>query len=732
MTELDIKHLVKSSEKHLQKLRWGQPLLDTAQESRAELEAINGGPIFGREGCDEGDGGRNRTMQALFSPAIRKIAKRMRQGRHKFMEERLDKEVRERQLRKEALSELKASASALALGVADAFRSGERAVPSLETTHHKVFEPRDETTLGTSKRLVAATIPPNCPQTPSPNHTKGAVVYYGSAIALQANHGGYLGLGHGGCVEARIMWPTPPCLFTLWNMMDLGDVGAVKYGDRIWLQCSRYEVLGTSALSRDVGAGWSTLVHDMAEASRGVCTVSGEQPTGPDWGAFSSAFAKERRTARRAAETLAHGSVSRPAGGRVRETVGRLVAVPCGSASSAGARARGRWAILHRKDPHTTVGSYVMHEDEIVLHQEELYVSSRKKECCELRVPHTDISGAKSAFEKTIGSINHSDLSAGTRGPRSLEREKSESETEVLESPQPIGITQADMLEKEFGFILHIVKLPKSSLDEKRRMESAMHATIQLAKSKERALRQVPSLMRMRVDQRLDAQVREQVVLERTLNERGSLEAHLKKKYRAHSKSVNDVVAHLHPPPRFALPPSLEATSTPIRSSSLTLQPITDRPDFCEKDTLARLAQAYRERVSQAAIMLDAFKVGTGSPGQDELLRRTKATQVLQRWCKSQFVCKWGRHMSKLDRNCTCELGAESRQGSSIRRSLLARAPMLQDFFITDGTLTQSVKHRSNNKAPFPASSGFKLRNTVGSAVAVSGTPSPTCSFGMA
>ena len=226
MSELEIKHLVKSSQKHLQKLRWGQPLLDTSHESRAELEAINGGPIFGRE-ANQAIGGRSLMMHALFSPAIRKIARKMRQGRQNFMEERLNKHLRGHQLHEDALTSLKTSASALALGVADACRTQEPIAPALATSHHKMLEAKNEMALAISKHLVSATIPQNSPQTPPLNHPKGAVVYYGSAIALQANHGGYMGLNQHGRVDAVAIRPTPPCLLTLWNMLDLGDVGAI-------------------------------------------------------------------------------------------------------------------------------------------------------------------------------------------------------------------------------------------------------------------------------------------------------------------------------------------------------------------------------------------------------------------------------------------------------------------------------------------------------------------------
>ena len=149
-------------------------------------------------------------------------------------------------------------------------------------------------------------------------------------------------------------------------MTNLGDIGAIKYGDRVWLQCSRYEVLGTSAVPQDVSAAWNALIHNVAEASRVSPDGGHKQYAGPDWEAFSLYYTRERETARLAAESLAQGPLAQPVGGRVRETVGRLVPVPCAGANIIGARASGRWVILHRRKPHTTIGANVVHEDDIV------------------------------------------------------------------------------------------------------------------------------------------------------------------------------------------------------------------------------------------------------------------------------------------------------------------------------------------------------------------------------
>ena len=569
MPELDIRHLVKSSENNLKKLRWGHLLLNVARESRIKLEVLNGGPDF--RGCMSGlkKTDKNQVMQALFSPAIRKVAKRMRQGRQKFIEERLNKHDRDHHQLDEQHVSLKASASALAFGVACALRTQEPRESKPETGRHKTFEAKDETSLVTAKRLVTATIPQNGPQTQLLNHSKGSAVYYGSVIALQAHHGGYLGLGHRGCVEARATWPTPPCHFTLWNMMDLGYIGAVRYGDRVWLQCSRYELLGTSAMSRDVGCEWTAMVNKMAEASR---THKGdERPMGPDWRQCSSSYATERQTARLAAETLAEGPITQPVGGRIRETVGRVVAVPCGSASAVDARASGRWVILHRREPHTTIGTNVVHEDEIVLQQVELYMSSRKKDSCELRVPRTDVTGL-TKFGQAVGDaglagrpgIPEDEVCATGQAIKTVEGINPGFVFGLSDVTQPVANIPADVFDKEFCFTLLMMKLPTSSLDERKRMESAMRATIQLAKSKDRAVQRVPDLMRVRHDQRLEARAHGKDLLQRTLNERAALEARMIRQYRVCSlagwKQSCDVASYSRPTSLPITPPPKAAS----------------------------------------------------------------------------------------------------------------------------------------------------------------------------
>ena len=169
-----------------------------------------------------------------------------------------------------------------------------------------------------------------------------------------------------------------------------------------------------------------------------------------------------------------------------------------------------------------------------------------------------------------------------------------------------------------------------------------MQATIQLTKSKDRALQQVPALMRMRLEQRLDAKANEQAILARTLNERGSLEAHMAEKYRTHPHkdwSGPHATSTQHQTQSPALKrvllrsPTTILPSEPINADAECheswqhSQPCTDprKTNVAKQNKLACLAQSYTHRVSQSAIMLDTFRMS--SIGQVELLRRTKATR---------------------------------------------------------------------------------------------------------
>ncbi|CAM9688335.1 unnamed protein product, partial [Choristocarpus tenellus] len=71
---------------------------------------------------------------------------------------------------------------------------------------------------------------------------QGATITYGSAVILQAMHGGVLCFGPKGKAQASALGEQPNALFTLWNLADLASKGPVRYGDALLLQMGRHEV----------------------------------------------------------------------------------------------------------------------------------------------------------------------------------------------------------------------------------------------------------------------------------------------------------------------------------------------------------------------------------------------------------------------------------------------------------------------------------------------------------
>ena len=81
--------------------------------------------------------------------------------------------------------------------------------------------------------------------------------------------------------------------------------GVVKYGDRVWLQSGRHEVLATSALYRDTVKSWDAVLGEMADASKprpasapaaaASRTGAPSPPKKPDWAAHAPAHTTDER-----------------------------------------------------------------------------------------------------------------------------------------------------------------------------------------------------------------------------------------------------------------------------------------------------------------------------------------------------------------------------------------------------------------------------------------------------
>jgi len=83
----------------------------------------------------------------------------------------------------------------------------------------------------------------------------GTSIYFGSTIALQARHGGFLSY-NSAAIKASAHKVLSNTRFTVKNSEDLTDIGVMKYGDALWLQAGNHDVLG---------AQYGTLVDQKRE-----------------------------------------------------------------------------------------------------------------------------------------------------------------------------------------------------------------------------------------------------------------------------------------------------------------------------------------------------------------------------------------------------------------------------------------------------------------------------------
>lgn len=75
------------------------------------------------------------------------------------------------------------------------------------------------------------------------DYIEGTAIYYGSAIAIQARHGGFLSYNNGE-VKASAHKVLFNSKFIVKKSDDLSDIGLIKYGDALWLQAGAGFVLG--------------------------------------------------------------------------------------------------------------------------------------------------------------------------------------------------------------------------------------------------------------------------------------------------------------------------------------------------------------------------------------------------------------------------------------------------------------------------------------------------------
>ncbi|CAM9874733.1 unnamed protein product, partial [Scytosiphon promiscuus] len=197
---------------------------------------------------------------------------------------------------------------------------------------------------------------------------QGSTITYGSTITLQAFHGGILCFNGKGKAQASALGAQPNALLTVWNLQDLQSKGPVRYGDVLFLQMGRHEVMGSSLIMHK-----DPKQKEGAQSSAGAGSAlsvgtSGEQETEE----------ASSTTAGRAGSSKGSsgGSGGGAAPGSAGVAVGNAVAVPFRGKNMEKAKHTGRWVIFHKDEPEATQGSEVCHLDKVVLMQTWLSLAS--------------------------------------------------------------------------------------------------------------------------------------------------------------------------------------------------------------------------------------------------------------------------------------------------------------------------------------------------------------------
>jgi hypothetical protein len=74
-------------------------------------------------------------------------------------------------------------------------------------------------------------------------YEQGTSIYFGSTIALQARHGGFLSY-NSSAIKASAHKVLHNSRFTVKNSENMTDIGVMRYGDALWLQAGPHDVLG--------------------------------------------------------------------------------------------------------------------------------------------------------------------------------------------------------------------------------------------------------------------------------------------------------------------------------------------------------------------------------------------------------------------------------------------------------------------------------------------------------
>jgi hypothetical protein len=160
------------------------------------------------------------------------------------------------------------------------------------------------------------------------DYLPGTAIYFGSTVALQGKHGGYMSYANPDHIKASAHRILPYARFVIVNCDDPSDMGLLRYGDAVWLQAGLHEVLGAHYVNRPQNDTTNT------EAS-----------------------GRDEHTS------------------NARKIVPALVNSRKENAFKA--HQYGRWIVLHRENPLENLGEYVTHMDEVMFEQGWFFLSSQ-------------------------------------------------------------------------------------------------------------------------------------------------------------------------------------------------------------------------------------------------------------------------------------------------------------------------------------------------------------------
>lgn len=449
-------------------------------------------------------------------------------------------------------------------------------------------------------------------------HPQKLPVYYGSSVALRGHHGGYLVLDSTGrVVSTSERGSTPSTLFTIRNMSNLSDGDVVKYGDRVWLQCSRYEVLGSSPQSENYEVAWKELFEECHEAASRY-----DSKKSPDWNRFSDKAQAERKIVADTSATLAQESIDPQLD--VRDSVGRLRPVYCSAGypgSIQSARHTGRWVVTQWKASNSSFGKPVMHLDEVAFQQEWLYISSRKPGEIALRVSTDETSRAveKVHFPRY-------------NGERRLNKTK-----------------KGGSLEREFAWGLHVVKQPANfrSGNEQKVIDFGANAKHQLKKSHRMSSKTLDLVVSMPLLQDQDMQAAEERMLFKVAKAaKKKLSSHARRQDQLFQSSQSLYPRHvnLSASGNKAHDDQRRKNEVSLQKNSLLREQNNDLK--CE---LEIKKSAYINCLRKQKELLVTFSSPDLSLANEQL-NKIRAVTVIQRCFKARLKCKWPWKMAKIDR----------------------------------------------------------------------------------